>query len=430
MNVRRLAYRALRMVYKRRRIPQSDIESTLSRLDGRDRAFFKEMVWGTLRRTVYLDWVIDSHLRNPQIPPSVRVALRMGAYQILFMDSVPDYASVSETVRLINNTSFRRLVNAVLRRISRSGRVEPEETHLRFSHPKWISDLLIESYGEDNAILMMENHMLPAPVVLRVNLLKTTRESLLDEMRSLGLRVEPTEHSPQGLILEYNGSLKDLRPFEEGKFTVQSQSSQLVSLLFDPKPGEMILDMCAAPGGKTGHIAELMKDRGKIFALDVSPDRIEVLRESVERLGLRSIETILMDAREAPRFFEEKFDRVLLDVPCTSLATVRKNPDVLLRVKPEDVKRLSNLQRELLEAGWKVLKDGGIMLYGTCTLTPQENTENVRWFVENHDVEVVDLRSRLEPFGVDGIWDEYGFLILPDEETTEFYVSVLRKVRR
>ncbi len=430
MNVRALAYRTLRLVYKKRWIPWEEIRDVLSRLKGRDRAFFKELVWGTLRRTVYLDWVINVHLRRPDIPPSIRVALRMGLYQILFMDSVPDYASVSETVNLIQKSSFRKLVNAVLRRISREGVREPLEVHVRYSHPKWISDMLIETYGLNTAISIMANHLLPSPVVLRTNSLKITREELLEKLREDGLKAKATKYSPHGILIDYNGPLEEIDPFKMGEFSIQAQSSQIVGLILDPKPGERVLDMCASHGGKTSHIAELMEDKGEVISIDVSRERIEKLEKEIKRLDLKSVKSFVMDAREIPDVFEETFDKVLLDAPCSSLGTVRKNPDVLLRLDESGIGELSKLQRELLEAGWKVLKRGGIILYGTCTLTPQENFENAKWFAENHDVEIVDIRDSIKDLGIKGIWDGIGFTILPDREITEFYIAVFKRVGR
>ena len=430
MNVRKIAYRLLRMFEKNKRFPTEEVKLALSRMKDKERAFFKELVWGTLRRQIYIDWVIDQYLKNPEVPLAVRVALRMGTYQIIFMDSVPDYAAVSETVSLIEEKSFRKLVNAVLRRITERSFKEPDLLHIKYSHPKWIAEYLVEHYGFRNAVRIMENHLKPNPLVLRANTLKFERDDLLSMMEEDGFNVQPTLHSPQGIVLKYNGDVSGLSYYKGGAVIVQGESSQIVSFVLQPKSGEKILDIAAGFGTKTTHIAELMKNEGKIVAVDVSFDKIEKLNKNAKRMGINIIETAVMDARDVPAMFEADFDKILLDAPCSSLGTARKNPDVLLSFKKEKIKDLSKLQLELLNAAYKVLKPGGNLLYSTCTFIKEENKGNIKNFIENHkDMKIVDIRELLELYKIEYTWDGFGALLLPDETLTEFYISLLEKVK-
>ncbi len=426
MNVRKIAYRVLRKLEKDNRFPSGEVRDALSRMERRERAFFKELVWGVMRRQMYLDWLLDTYLKNPEIPPGIRVVLRMGAYQILFMDSVPTYAAVSESVKLVENRSFRGLVNAILRRIAEDGLKEPPEIHLRYSHPRWIYEELLK-WG-DIAEKVMEDHLKPLPTTLRVNALRTTREELKKRIEDMGIETFETPHSPLGLVVKYNGDFTTFFAVKEGLATVQGEPSQLVTPILDPKPGSAVLDMAAGLGGKTTHIAEHMKDEGRVVAVDPSIEKIERLLFHRDRLGLKSIETAVMDGRNAPDVFKEEFDYVLLDAPCTSLGTARKNPDVLLTTKPSDPERLQKLQIELLEAASKVLRKGGKLLYSTCTFTKVENT-GVSERGEEFGLRPVDIREKLQVFGVDYVWDGRGALLLPDGNVlTEFYISLMEKV--
>ncbi|MCD6448911.1 MAG: 16S rRNA (cytosine(967)-C(5))-methyltransferase RsmB [Thermotogaceae bacterium] len=429
MNVRKMAYRLLRMFERNKRFPTDEVKLALSRMNDKERAFFKKLVWGTLRRQIYVDWVIDQYLKNPEIPPAIRVVLRIGVYQIVFMDSVPDYAAVSETVSLVEERSFRKLVNAVLRRIAEKSFKEPELLHVKYSHPKWIAEYLVEKYGFRNAVKIMENHLKPIPLVLRVNTLKFERDDLLSVMEEEGYDVKPSPHSPQGIVLKYNGDISKLPYYKGGSIVVQGESSQIVSLILNPDPGEKVLDIAAGYGTKTTHLAELMKNKGKIVAVDISFDKINELNENAKRMGINIIETAVMNGKDIPAMFEADFDKVLIDAPCSSLGTARKNPDVLLTFKKEKINELAKLQSELLNAAYQVLKPEGRLLYSTCTFIKEENKSNVKEFLESHrDMKVVDIRDLLEFYKIDYIWDGYGTFLLPDETLTEFYISLLEKV--
>jgi 16S rRNA (cytosine967-C5)-methyltransferase len=428
MNVRRIAYRVLRKLEKDNRFPTEEVREALPRMSNKERAFFKELVWGVMRRQVYLDWLLNTYLRNPEIPPGIRTVLRIGAYQLLFMESVPEYAAVSESLKLVENRNFRKLVNAILRKVARDGFKEPEMVHLKYSHPKWIYEELRE-WGEDVAERIMKDHLMPLPTTLRVNVLKTNRGELGEKIERNGVKVWKTSHSPVALVVKYNDDLTDFFPIRDGLATVQGESSQMVTFLMNPRRFSTVLDLAAGYGGKTTHIAEYMGDSGQIIAVDPSLNKIERLLFHKERLGLKSIETAVMDGREASKVIKEKFDYVLLDAPCTSLGTARKNPDVLLTSRPSDPKKLQRLQLELIESAIAFLKNDGYLVYSTCTFTKAENTFVVSEVLRKHpEMEVVDIRSKLREFSIEYAWDGYGTLFLPDGNVlTEFYVSIIKK---
>ena len=363
MNVREIASRVLRIFEKKKRIPEDEVRKALSRMNDRDRAFFKELVWGVVRRRRLLDWYIDKFLRRREIPPAVRVLLRIGVYQILFMDSVPDYAAVNETVALVENESFRGLINAILRKISSVEIGEPSELSLKYSHPEWLVNYWKGFLEEEVVERILKWNMVPSPIVLRVNTLRITREELINILKEEGHEVSETPHSPVGIWIKKLGkSLDDSRVLSEGLATVQGESSQIVPFLMELDSDLIVLDVCSSPGGKTTHIAELMRNKGKIMAFDISLDKVEKVMENAKRLGIEIIDAGISPGEKLPDIVKEKFDRILLDVPCTSLGTIRKNPDVMWRVKKSDIKKLSKLQYELLSSSWKLLKEGGLSL--------------------------------------------------------------------
>ncbi len=431
MNVRKIAFRVLRRFEKDRKLPVGELRGVLPFMKEKERAFLKELVWGVLRRAILLDNVINKYLKSPEIPPGIRVVLRIGAYQLLFMDSVPDYAAVKESVSLVENKNFKKLVNAILRKIAQNKEYEFTEVHVKYSHPKWIAEYLIENYGYENAIRIMENHLRSSPLTLRTNSLKFSRDDVLMMMEK-EYDPQKTLHSPQGIVIKYNGEPEKFYYVDSGMATYQGESSQIVSFILNPQRNWKVLDIAAGYGGKTTHIAELMKNEGKIIAVDVSYEKIEVLNERARKLGVNIIETAVMDGREVDAVFPKDFDGVLVDVPCTSLGTARKNPEVLLthmKYSKEEINKITTLQKELVTKGYSMLKKGGKLLYATCSFLKEENKNVVEYLLSTYkDAKVVDIRSVLESYKIEYIWDGFGALFLPDETLTEFYVSLIEKM--
>ncbi|HVW18736.1 MAG TPA: transcription antitermination factor NusB, partial [Solirubrobacteraceae bacterium] len=322
-------------------------------LDGRERAFAQRLVYGAVQRRGTLDHVIAALVERP--PPAVaRAALQLGLYQLLFLDGVPARAAVSESVELVKGHRAAGMVNAVLRRVARDGFELPSDetpagAALRHSHPRWLVDLWWDWLGADEARALLAADNEPAEFAVRVNTL-----------------VEP---DPARLTLPEGpfdaASHPDLR---RGAFVVQSTASQLVAQLVDPQPGERVLDLCAAPGNKTTHLAALMGDRGEVVAYERHPGRAEALRRRCELLRATCVTVVAADAAQATG----TFDRVLLDPPCSGLGTLQRNPDLRWRMTPERIEALAAEQRGLLEVARARVAPGGRLVYSTCTLSPAE----------------------------------------------------------
>ncbi|MDN5324633.1 MAG: rRNA (cytosine967-C5)-methyltransferase [Thermosipho sp. (in: thermotogales)] len=415
MNDLLLAYRLLRKRFKGGMFSK-DFYEAFSYAE--EKAFFKDLVYGVLRRQEYLDWVINSFLKKKDIPPSIRTVLRIGTYLLLF-SNIPKYAAVNETVNLVEKQSFRKLVNAILRNISKFTYIkEPDEVHLKYSHPKWLIEYWKKFLPEDYLFSMLELNLIPPKTTARVNRRKINRDEL-----NLS-NITYTKHSPYGIVFEnFNSSPWELKEYIEGYITYQSESSQLIPLLVDFSPDENVLDMCSAPGGKATHILEL--ENVNLYVNDIDSSKMEIVKKQFERLKLTPKNFLVEDARKLD--FNIKFDKIFVDAPCSSLGTARRNPEVLRRQTPENIKQLSKLQKEILENAWKLLKNNGIIIYSTCTVTYEENTLNSKWLVEEKNGTILDIREKLEKFGVKYLWDGYGALFYPNENLTPFYVSLIKK---
>jgi 16S rRNA (cytosine967-C5)-methyltransferase len=331
--------------------------------------------------------------------PFLRNLLRATLYQILFLDRIPDYASVNAAVdlaKLHGGEQAAGFVNAVLRRYLRQKastelpKPDAQTAALSqiseyWSHPQWLvrhwRDYL--RAGELEALLQANNE--EANLVLRVNLLRASREKLLELLCREGTEATPTLWSPQGIMVRPSSSIDQLAGFQEGLFQVQGEASQLVSYLLAPQPGERILDACSAPGGKATHLAELTQDDGEIIATDISQPGLNKVEENAKRLKLTSVRTLLRDASTASAGFQDLYDRILVDAPCSGLGTLRSHPEIKWNRSDADIRRLSRLQQTILACTASQLKPGGVLVYSTCTLTADENEQVVQQFLKDCD---------------------------------------------
>ncbi len=349
--VRELAARVLREAERRRLFVDEVLEDyRTGDLSRRDRALLTALVFGVARRRRTLDWLIDRCARR--VHPEIRQHLRVALFQLRFMSRIPCHAAVNEAVELAKGVSRRSagFVNAVLRR---AADLEiPEDRGIRTSHPEWLIKRwrrfpnLEEILEADNAVL---------PVTARVNPLRAPRE--------LG-----------GPLIEIEGDPRDHPGFAAGHFTVQDETSMKAAPLLDPRPGERVLDLCAAPGGKTTHLAELMGGEGLVVAVDL-PDRIGLVREAARRLGLDNIRCLAGDGTRIS--FQGRFDAAMLDAPCSNTGVLARRPDARWRVTEKDILRAAAIQRRLLENAARLLKPGGRLVYSTCSLEPEENRVDV-----------------------------------------------------
>lgn len=408
-----------------------------------DTAFLKELVFGVYREKLLLDFVIRAHssLRLKKIDPRILNLLRMGVYQIYFMDKVPDHAAVSECVTIAKKCARGKVpgfVNAVLRGVLRDyekertvdfSSLENDKVKLlstKYSYPEPLTEFFIKNFSDRAEKIMAAGNMAP-PLCVRVNILKNTREELKEKFSSLGIKSENTPFTDCGLYLEKAD--ETARKTLSDCFTVQDQSSQLASLALSPEKGDMVLDLCSAPGGKTTHLAELMEDEGEIFAFDLYEARLESVKMSAARLNLTCIRTKAHDATEELSEFIGKADKVLLDVPCSGLGIIRRKPDIKYKENITDFSTLLETQKKILSVASQYVKPGGVLVYSTCTVNPLENREQIDWFLkENPDFHINPIVSphitgTLKKQAETGILE-----LFPDTENSDgFFVCRLKK---
>lgn len=413
-----------------------------STLEDRDRALLTEVTYGTLRWRGQIDAQLSHYLRQPltKSDPLIRNLLRVSAYQLLFLDKIPDYAAVNEAVELAKIHSGAKtagFVNGVLRNFLRDKHRGPGQKDesaaglaIAYSHPEWLVKRWLEEFGVEPAKALMRANNEKAPLVLRVNLLKCTRDELLDRLLKAGIAAKATRWSPQGVSLASGSAVEKLPGFSEGFFQVQGEASQLVTYLLSPRPGERILDACAAPGGKSTHIAEVMHDHGEVIAIDISARGIEKIRENVARLTLGSIRVMRADAsHEFTESLHASYDRILVDAPCSGLGTLRGHPETKWHRNESDIRRLASLQSKILDQVASHLKPGGVLVYATCTLTCDENEHVVEAFLtRQRSFELQDAARYLPQEAQQMVREKYFLAVTHRDNTDGFFAARMRKV--
>ncbi|MGD2183960.1 16S rRNA (cytosine(967)-C(5))-methyltransferase [Lusitaniella coriacea] len=443
---RQLAFVALRQIYQRGAYTDVALDRVLhdGDLDLADRGLLSELVYGVVRRARSLDALIDQlgKKKARQQPPDLRAILHLGLYQLRYLDRVPDSAAVNTSVELAKNNGLKRLagvVNGILRQYSRLAEegdplVLPEDAIARLgilhSYPDWIVQLWVEQFGTEEAERLGKWFNQPPSLDLRVNPLNATLEDVeraLNEENNSRFDLTRVPPLPQALRLKgKTGAIAQLPGFKQGWWTVQDSSAQLVVHLLDPQPGEVIIDACAAPGGKTTHIAELMRDRGTIWARDRAEKRLRKVRANAQRLQLQSIQLSPGDSCDCPPFHQTA-DRVLVDAPCSGLGTLHRHPDIRWRQTPEKLDELTTLQNQLLSQTALWVKPGGILVYATCTLNPAENETLIQSFLDTHadwTIEFPSAKSIATPFASPDGWIK----VLPTQHHMDgFFMVKLKK---
>ncbi|SFD86531.1 16S rRNA (cytosine967-C5)-methyltransferase [Bacillus sp. OV194] len=365
-------------------------------LSQKDVGLLTELVYGTVQRKNTLDYLLEPFVAKglKKLEKWVLVLLRMSLYQMVYLDKIPDHAIINEAVEIAKKRGHKGIsgmVNGVLRRIQREGTADLSElTHdeerlaLQYSMPEWLVQRWITQYGLDNAEKMCAANMEPAPVTGRVNSMRSSREKVLQSLHAEGIEGSNGGLSPDAIKLK-KGSLSHSSAFKEGYVTIQDESSMLVARALNPSSNEKILDACAAPGGKTTHIAELLNNTGEVTALDLHPHKVKLIQEQAERLGLTNIKTEALDSRKAgEKFSVSSFDRILVDAPCSGFGVIRKKPDIKWSKKEEDIHRIAEIQMQILDKVAELLKPGGTLLYSTCTVDKEENDEIADAFLKHH----------------------------------------------
>ncbi len=375
------------------------LEAALERakLPPRDRALTTELVYGTLRWQRRLDWILAPHSRRrlDRLDLWVRNLLRLTAYQLQFLGKVPAFAAVNEAVALAKRRAHGEaapFVNAVLRSLTRSGKALPllpgdpvEASATRLAFPSWLSHRWVKRFGIDEAERLMTALDERPEVTVRANLLKCTRADLAQRLlEEEEVVCSATTLAPEGLTLESPGPAFRFKAFKEGRFTLQDEASILVGHLLAPKPGETVADVCAAPGTKTTHLAALMQNSGKVVAMDPHAGRLKLVSQAAARLGVTIVECHGGSAEALAPRFKDRFDRALVDAPCSNLGVLRRNPDVKWRRTEADLARLAERQRAILYAAASMCRLAGSLVYATCSLEPEENEGVILPFLEAH----------------------------------------------
>jgi 16S rRNA (cytosine967-C5)-methyltransferase len=393
-------------------------------LDDRDRRLLTELVYGVLRYRGRLDFVLSCFCRQTlsRVEPAVLQLLRLGAYQLLQLDRIPPRAAVHETVELARDLGMSRVtgfLNGILRSLTRGLDTipwpDPQAAPLaclqqEFSLPEWLAERWLGDFGPAEALALAEAMLEPAPFTVRVNTLLTSREDFLVALTAAGYQVAATHYAPEGVIIT-GGGARHLPGDQEGWYQVQDEGSMLIGRLLAPQPEERLLDVCAAPGGKTTHLAALTDNRADILALDIAADRLALVHLGARRLGCLGIVSRTWDVTEPAEFLSAgSFDRVLVDAPCSGLGVLRRNPESRWRRTPEDLQVNSERQSILLDRVAPLVRPGGRLLYSVCTLTREETTLVAERFLSNHaEFQREDLRE-LMPSSWRELFDEQGAL--------------------
>lgn len=407
-------------------------------LDRRDAALATRLCFGTLQHRMLLDFYLQafSNIKLSKMEPRVRNALRLALYQILFMERIPSSAAVNETVSLTRkyakNPRAAGMVNGILRSILRSAKELPpieqkdslDTLALRYSHPRWLLEELSALLNPEELEDLLRIHNSAAPTTLQINTCRSTLAAVQERLHEEGVVAEPHPWLPDCLVLESVGNLEQLSVFREGDVYVQDPAAKLAVLAAAPKSGERVLDACAAPGGKSFAAAIAMKNEGEIISCDLYPHKKLLIEAGAERLGLSCLQARVMDAAQGYPEWEQGFDLVIADVPCSGLGVIRKKPEIRYK-DPMEMNALPGIQRQILNNLSTYVKKGGRILYATCTLRPQENEEMVRAFLSEHPEFVAEGFTLPGPVGR----VEEGMVTLwPQRLSTDgFFVAKLRR---
>lgn len=388
-----------------------DVLDKYQYLSKQERAFLTRLTEGTVERMLTLDYVIDqfSKTKVKKMKPLIRELMRLSVYQIMYMDGVPDAAVCNEAVKLARKRGFSGLsgfVNGVLRSVARGWKnVAFQNESVRYSVPEWIIDGWNADYGRDVTEKMLEAFMQPAKITVRTNTQKCTPEELKDRLSQEGVTVEAIEGISYAFALSGFDYLAGLGSFQDGWFYVQDISSMTVAHAADPKKGDYIIDVCAAPGGKSSHLAELLDGSGMVEARDLTEYKVGLIEENILRHDLHNMKAVQQDATLFDEASVEKADILICDLPCSGLGVIGRKSDIRYKMTAEKAHDLAVLQQEMLDTVWKYVKRGGKLIYSTCTIHKEENEDNVAAFLQKHpQFTLVEQRQIFPMEGSDGFF--------------------------
>lgn len=437
-NVRDAALTILLAIDKNQAYSNLLLHNTIEKykIDEKDRALLTELTYGTLQHKYTLDYYLEPFIRG-KVDIWVRWLLRLSLYQMEYLSRIPAHAAVNEAVEIAKRRGHKgiaSMVNGILRSILREGvrstdAIENTNERLAIatSHPQWLVDRWVESYGYEQTATMLEENNVPPVQTVRVNLTKATVEQVLTTLEREGVKAQRSEVMPECIYFK-NGQAARTGAFRNGLITIQDESSMLPANVLNPQPGMKVLDMCAAPGGKTTHIAEKMQNDGQILAMDLHPHKLNLIDENTARLGLDIVQTAPIDGRKAASFLaKESFDAVLVDAPCSGLGVMRRKPDIKYTKREEDLESLQMIQLAILDNAVQVLKTGGRLVYSTCTVDKRENEGTVEAFLESHpEMEAEPLTNLPEKLLAK---QQHGMLqVFPQDFGSDgFFVAAFRK---
>lgn len=439
MNSRQIAVDTLKLILDEGAYSNIALRNQLNKyqVKEQDKALITEIVYGTLKYKYTIDTILSGMVRDPldKLDKNILNILRISIYQFRYLDKVPEYAIVNEGVNLAKKNSIgaSKFVNGVLRNYLRKkdsnfnikkGFIN--ELCYKRSFESWMVKLFLDQYGEETTekILLGLNSI--PPVTIRINTLKSNYDDVFDRFEKLNYNVEEGEVCPESIKIIKGSSIENNPLFKEGYFTVQDESAMLASMALDVEDNMKVLDICAAPGGKSTHIAELMGGKGTVTSVDLYEHKIKLIKANAERLGIENISAKVMDAAVINNEFVEAFDRVLVDAPCSGLGIIRKKPEIKWFKSRKEIEELYSIQNKIIKNASLYLKKGGILVYATCTLNKEENEERIHSFIkENNDFEIDKLffgnRDNFK-------YTNEGMLtILPDKDMDGFFIAKLIK---
>ncbi|WP_027623411.1 16S rRNA (cytosine(967)-C(5))-methyltransferase RsmB [Clostridium lundense] len=439
-NSREVALDILEEVFNKNAYSNIVINNKLNgyNLQDKDKALVTEIVYGTIKYKYTIDKILDYHLKNgiKKLDNYVLNILRMGIYQIKYLDKIPAFAAVNECVELGKNKSkgASKLINGVLRNYLRSENInyckgnEIDKISFEYSFPKWMVKLFSKQYGLETTEKILRGLNIVPSVTVRVNNLKGNFEEVWEKLLENNYNIEEGLICPEAIKIIRGRNIEKNPIFKEGFITVQDESAMLVAPTMDLQENMMVLDLCSAPGGKTTHICEIMNNTGKVLAFDIHENKLSLIKENADRLGIKNILLDTMDATIYNNKFEKKADRVLIDVPCSGLGIIRKKPEIKYTKNIKDLKSIVEVQRKILINAARYINDSGIILYSTCTLNKEENEENIKWFIDKFP------EFKVEPVfygNLDNlIYNDLGTVtVLPNDSMDGFFIAKLRKIR-
>lgn len=445
-NTRELAVNILLETAEKQAYSHLIIRDVLDKYDymnGRDKAFVKRIAEGTLERKIQIDYILNQFSKVPvsKMKPFIRNLLRISVYQLLFMDYVPDSAVCNEAVKLAGKRGFRSLsgfVNGVLRNIARTGKqtAYPDKEKdpiaylsVIYSMPEWLTEKWMEEFGREKTECILKGFLEVQPVTVRLKetITEGEKEELLASLKAAGVKARKHPYLPYAYCLFETEGVGKLPGFQEGLFTVMDVSSMLVGEIAGIRENDFIIDVCAAPGGKALHAAEKLKGTGIVQARDLNEYKVSLIRNNIQRMQKNNIEAMVWDACSLREEDVEKADVVLADLPCSGLGIIGKKQDIKYHASKEGIRQLAKLQWEILSVVWQYVKPGGTLIYSTCTISPEENEENVNRLIENYPFE----RENLKPFLPKQLQEsekEGCIQLLPGiHETDGFFMARLRR---